>query len=270
MPEQFTSSHKFRQRYWTRSFLGYPTILRAKPNSSHLAISKLESDGYIDRLITQNVDGLHQLAGTSNILELHGNLHEIQCLNCGHTKSRSEFQEILSELNPGWKRFLDNIDITESKVNPDGDYELDQERSFGEGSRSDMKKLSPRVNPDGDIDLPLDASYTTFRYPPCFQCLAGVYKPSVVFFGENIRPMVKHESLEMVTNCEFLMVIGSTLATYSAYRLVRSAKELGKKVVILNMGETRGDSLADVKIESECGKVLAGIVERLNNGGDGS
>ncbi|CAG8714511.1 2431_t:CDS:1, partial [Acaulospora morrowiae] len=260
----FTSSHKFRQRYWTRSFLGYPTILKARPNSSHIAISTLESNGYIDQLITQNVDGLHQLAGSSNLLELHGTLHEIQCLSCGHTKLRSEFQRILSELNPEWKKFLDKIELEndiESKVNSDGDYELDGSSK----ARSDVVNLSPRVNPDGDIDLPVNHSYSTFQYPSCSQCISGIYKPSVVFFGENIEPTVKHQSFEMVANCESLIIVGSTLTTHSAYRLVKSAKELRKKVVILNLGDTRGDSLADVKMDLRCGDVLTGVVKRLTD-----
>nr|CAG8506311.1 3926_t:CDS:2 [Entrophospora candida] len=209
---EFVSHHHIRQRYWARSFFGWKNIYSAKPNETHFAIKELQSLGYIQDVITQNVDGLLQAAGTQNVLELHGTLHEWV-----------EFSKIL-----------------------------------------EMSKANPKTNPDGDIELPSNITYENFNYPSCEQCESGLYKPSVVFFGENIRPEVRKKSTEIILRNKILMVVGSTLTTYSAYRLVFLAKELGSHVIILNLGKTRGDDLARLKIERSSEEILSVLTNRLN------
>ncbi|CAH1756819.1 12551_t:CDS:2 [Entrophospora sp. SA101] len=234
---EFVSHHHIRQRYWARSFFGWKNIYSAKPNETHFAIKELQSLGYIQDVITQNVDGLLQAAGTQNVLELHGTLHEVHCLKCGFKKRRPDYQEILMNLNPKWVEF--------SKI-------------------LEMSKANPKTNPDGDIELPSNITYENFNYPSCEQCESGLYKPSVVFFGENIRPEVRKKSTEIILRNKILMVVGSTLTTYSAYRLVFLAKELGSHVIILNLGKTRGDALARLKIERSSEEILSVLTNRLN------
>ncbi|GBC03518.1 hypothetical protein RclHR1_05170008 [Rhizophagus clarus] len=235
---EFAGQHRFRQRYWARSFLGWPLVQKTKPNSSHIAFAKLQSLGYIQNIITQNVDGLHQMAGTKNILELHGTLHEVHCMQCGYIQKRSKYQDILNELNPKWEEFLNKIE------------------SF---------KIKPKVRPDGDVDLPSNNTYETFRYPSCEQCKKGIYKPSVIFFGENINSSVKLIASDMVKDCSAMMVVGSSLATYSAFRLVKSAYDSGKNIVIINFGDTRGDNLAWLKFDQFCGDILPLISQQMTN-----
>nr|CAG8476077.1 4432_t:CDS:2 [Entrophospora candida] len=220
-----------------KSFFGWKNIYSAKPNETHFAIKELQSLGYIQDVITQNVDGLLQAAGTQNVLELHGTLHEVHCLKCGFKKRRPDYQEILMNLNPKWVEF--------SKI-------------------LEMSKANPKTNPDGDIELPSNITYENFNYPSCEQCESGLYKPSVVFFGENIRPEVRKKSTEIILRNKILMVVGSTLTTYSAYRLVFLAKELGSHVIILNLGKTRGDDLARLKIERSSEEILSVLTNRLN------
>ncbi|CAG8537690.1 6217_t:CDS:2 [Dentiscutata erythropus] len=233
---KFASLHEFRQRYWARSYLGWPLMKKAKPNNSHYSLSKLQKNNYIQKIITQNVDELHQKSGSKNILELHGTLNQIHCLNCGHIKQRSDYQLILSDLNPKWNDFLKNIELG---------------------------NITPIVRPDGDMDLPHGTSYDSFNYPSCVQCSAGIYKPSVVFFGENIKDSIKNETVEFVKNCKSILVIGSSLATYSAFRIVKLASDLGKDVAIINLGETRGDNLSFLKIDFPCGNLLPDIADQL-------
>jgi NAD-dependent deacetylase sirtuin 4 len=157
-------------------------------------------------------------------------------MQCGHIQKRSNYQDILNELNPKWKDFLNQIE------------------SF---------KIKPKVRPDGDVDLPSNTSYETFKYPSCEQCKKGIYKPSVIFFGENIKSSVKLIASNMVEDCSAIMVVGSSLATYSAFRLVKSAYDSGKNIVIINFGETRGDNLAWLKIDQLCGDILPLIMKQM-------
>ncbi|CAG8640800.1 17175_t:CDS:1, partial [Racocetra fulgida] len=218
------------------SYLGWPLMKKANPNLSHYALSNLQSNNYIQQIITQNVDGLHQKSGSKNILELHGSLNQIHCLNCGHIKQRSDYQLILSNLNPKWNDFLNNIELG---------------------------KITPVVRPDGDIDLPHGTSYDSFNYPSCAQCSIGIYKPSVVFFGENVKDNIKQKSIDLVKNCKSILVVGSSLATYSAFRIIKLASDLDKDIAIINLGETRGDNLSFLKIDFSCGDLLPEIANQL-------
>ncbi|RUP44820.1 DHS-like NAD/FAD-binding domain-containing protein [Jimgerdemannia flammicorona] len=242
--QEFVSIHPFRQRYWARGYLGWSQIQHAHPNATHHSLASLHRAGLISHLITQNVDRLHQAAGSlpDHTTELHGTLHEVHCLSCSHTVSRDEFQATLAQMNPDWAQWAAGLEQS--------------------GTR-------PQTNPDGDVELPASISYAGFAYPSCGSCGTGVMKPSVVFFGENIHPRVKQVSFQAVERSKAVLVVGSSLATYSAFRLVKVAKELGKQVGIVNLGVTRGDSIADFKVDLGCALVFSGV-QRMLDGGVGS
>jgi len=248
---EFLSSHSWRKRYWARSFLGYPSLLSSKPNLSHRAVASLHSLGLLSSCITQNVDSFHPKAHPDlPTIELHGYLRALLCLSCGTLHPRDQFQESLAALNPAWKTFLASL------------------LASGALSTEDPKrreKLGYRTNPDGDADVP-GAPYTTFRYPPCPKCLktppilpdgskgrvvadddgawsersnAGILKPNVIMFGESIPSNVKMAAEDAINSADRLLVIGSSLATYSAFRLAKQAFDRGIPIGILNLGGVR-------------------------------
>ncbi|KAI5824480.1 DHS-like NAD/FAD-binding domain-containing protein [Schizophyllum commune Tattone D] len=240
--------HLFRQRYWLRSYLGYPPVRDALPNTSHYALAALQHSLIATRLVTQNVDGLHHRALArvwgpaqmqERILELHGTLHQVRCRR-GHLIDRGTFQDWLSGANPRWKEFADDIERTGQQ---------------------------PRTNPDGDVAIEhLGVSYKDFVIPECPTCLQehthnNVHKPEVIFFGESIPEYWKERSIHDVEHASRVMLIGTTLATYSAFRLVKHALELKKPVLLLNVGPTRADGLPGVeKIEIASGAILRDVV----------
>ncbi|KAI9499778.1 hypothetical protein GGI25_005104 [Coemansia spiralis] len=233
---ELVSQHTSRQRYWARSFFGIRPAFKADPNPIHYSFAKLEEMGYLAGLITQNVDGLHSKAGSSSVLELHGTLKSVRCLNCGHMESRDVFQERLEKLNPAWSEFHDAM--ANSKENP-------------------------ARRPDGDVDLPPNLRYKDFNYPACEHCHVGHFMPTVVFFGGNVANAIREQSYKMVDAADALFVCGTSLATFSAYRLVRHAREQGKEVLIANYGETRGDKDATLKLEAPAEELLPPVVESL-------
>ncbi|KAJ1663560.1 hypothetical protein IW140_004847 [Coemansia sp. RSA 1813] len=233
---ELVSQHESRQRYWARSFFGIRPAFRADPNAIHYSFAKLEALGYLSGLITQNVDGLHSKAGSRNVLELHGTLKSVRCLNCGHEESRDVFQQRLERLNPEWVEFNNALASSDEK---------------------------PVRRPDGDVDLPPNLSYEEFVYPTCETCEVGHFMPTVVFFGGNVADSVRMQSYEMVDAANALFVCGTSLATFSAYRLVKRAREQGKEVLIANYGETRGDNDATVKFEAPAEELLPPVVGSL-------
>lgn len=222
---QFVSSESWRKRYWARAVVGWPHFVAAAPNATHRALATLEATGHIPWLITQNVDGLHQRAGSRSVIELHGTLHQVRCLNCGNRVSRAEHQRALLDRN----RFL--LDA-HAEVAPDGDAELAPE-------------LIER-----------------FEVLPCSRC-GGVVKPDVVYFGENVPKDRVERAFSWVNSAEALVVVGSSLTVFSGYRFVRRAKERGIPIGILNLGPTRGDALADLKVEGRLGLVLPVLADSL-------
>ncbi|KAJ1928031.1 hypothetical protein FBU59_007164, partial [Linderina macrospora] len=196
----------------------------------------LESQQYLSGLITQNVDGLHKQAGSQNVLELHGTLKSVKCLSCGETESRDEFQTRLEELNPEWVEFWNQMVGSEEE---------------------------PQRRPDGDVDLPPNLRYEEFQYPTCHHCGTGHWMPTVVFFGGNVADAVRNQSYQMVDDATGLFVCGTSLATFSAYRLVRRAKEQGKEIMVVNFGETRGDPEATTKIEATAEDVLPQVLLQI-------
>ncbi|KAJ1647518.1 hypothetical protein J3B02_004338 [Coemansia erecta] len=228
--------HSSRQRYWARSFFGIRPAFLAKPNKIHFAMAGLEQKGYLGGLITQNVDSLHAQAGSKNVLELHGTLKNVKCIDCGHTEPRAEFQKRLEELNPQWVEFYQHM------------------ANYGE---------EPARRPDGDVELPPGLRYDAFEYPKCKSCKAGHYMPTVIFFGGNVPDDVRIRSFEMVDQAEALFVCGTSLATFSAYRLVKHAHDMGREIFVANLGETRGDKDATVKLDASAEEVVPPLAARL-------
>ncbi|TFK48554.1 DHS-like NAD/FAD-binding domain-containing protein [Heliocybe sulcata] len=241
--------YAFRQRYWLRSYLGYPPVRDALPNTTHYALAALQYKGVVPRLITQNVDGLHHKSlrdvwSSTNleerILELHGTLHKVHCKH-GHTVDRQIFQDWLSAANPQWKEYADDLERTGRQ---------------------------PRTNPDGDVVLE-GVQYSSFMVPDCPSCMLegkrnSVHKPEVIFFGESIRSEVRERSFADVEQGDRLFIVGTTLATYSAFRLLKHALTLKKPVLMLNVGPTRADGIAGLeKIDLPTSAVLREVVKAL-------
>ncbi|WP_086662452.1 NAD-dependent protein deacetylase [Lentzea kentuckyensis] len=219
--EEFTGSAAGRQRYWARSHVGWRTIARAHPNAGHHAVTRLVPK--LSGVITQNVDGLHQAAGTSGVVELHGGLDRVICLDCGVLSPRVELDRRLREANP------------------------------------DFAATTTEINPDGDVFLP-EEQVRGFEVVGCVEC-GGVLKPDVVFFGENVpRPRVE-QCYSLVDSARSLLVLGSSLTVMSGLRFVRRASESGIPVVIINRGVTRGDPYASLRVDLPLGTSLTELVD---------
>jgi NAD-dependent SIR2 family protein deacetylase len=222
----FVGSEALRRRYWARSFVGFERVHAALPNEAHHALARLEGLGRSRLLVTQNVDGLHQKAGSQRIVDLHGQLAYVECVECRASLERASLQERLRELNP-WLDRSSSIMAT-----PDGDAELD---------------------PGADEGLTV---------PSCPQC-SGVLKPAVVFFGENVPKPRVDAAYAALAEADALLVVGSSLMVFSGYRFARRAAELGKPVVVINTGVTRADAIASLKLQGECGALLSAAVAAL-------
>jgi NAD-dependent SIR2 family protein deacetylase len=221
---EFVSGPAAQQRYWARSYLGWPTMRHAEPNPSHHALARLEAHGAVTLLVTQNVDGLHERAGSRSLCALHGRISDVVCLGCRAVSSRAALQRRMAVGNPGF-----------AERHPD-----------------------LAVRPDGDVDLEATVG---FRVPACERC-GGVLKPDVVFFGENVpRPRVQR-CLDAVEAAEAVLVGGSSLTVLSGFRFVRHAHKLGIPVVVVNRGATRGDPLASHKVEAGCADFLTALERR--------
>jgi NAD-dependent SIR2 family protein deacetylase len=221
----FTGSLAARRRYWARSHQGWRHVARALPNAGHHAVAGLQRRGLLTGIITQNVDGLHQAAGARQVIELHGSLDRVVCLNCGERTSREALDQRLHQANPGW-------DAAAGVINPDGDAVI------------------------GDDDA------QRFAIVDCQAC-GGVLKPDVVFFGENVpRPRVD-QCYALTERASALLVLGSSLTVMSGYRFVRHAARLGLPVAIINQGPTRGDTLASLVLDAPLGATLATLARAL-------
>jgi len=226
--QTFTGSASARRRYWARSHLGWRRIARAWPNDGHRAVAELGRRGLLTGIITQNVDGLHQAAGATEVTELHGSLHQVICLSCGQRTSRVDLERRLEAANPGW----------------------------GAGSAA-------TINPDGDAVLAAEAT-ESFEVVDCSAC-QGVLKPDVVFFGENVPPARAQSCYALVESARALVVLGSSLTVMSGLRYVRHAARLGRPVVIVNQGSTRGDQHATAILDAPLGPTLTTVITRLGD-----
>ncbi|MER7762265.1 NAD-dependent protein deacetylase [Streptomyces sp. NPDC097619] len=223
--QEFTGDAAARRRYWARSHLGWRTFGRARPNTGHRAVAALERRGLLTGVVTQNVDGLHQAAGSTGVVELHGGLDRVRCLSCGTLTDRHALARRLEEANPG----------------------------FDPGSAA--------LNPDGDADL-TDVQAAPFRVVDCTRC-GGLLKPDVVFFGESVPPERVARCRALVDAADTLLVLGSSLTVMSGLRFVRQAAEAGTPVLIVNRDPTRGDRYAGTRIALPLGAALEEVCARL-------
>jgi NAD-dependent SIR2 family protein deacetylase len=223
--QEFTRDPVARRRYWARSHLGWRTIGEARPNAGHRAVARLQELAVVDGIITQNVDGLHQAGGAHGVVELHGNLARIACLDCGEISGRQELIDRLDAANPGFGAAV-------TAVNPDGDVELD------------------------------DAVLDGFVVVGCAGC-GGVLKPDVVYFGETVPPDRVRRSFDLVARARTLLVLGSSLTVMSGRRFVLRAAKEGTRVAIVNQGATRGAPYAGLMLDARLGAVLPELVRRV-------
>jgi len=225
MYQEFLASPQSRQRYWARAMLGWPRVRQARPNAAHEALAELQIRQRISGLITQNVDTLHDQAGSRDVIELHGSLHRVLCLDCTQRSERQAIQHLMEAQNP----YLAGVDAVQA---PDGDTLLDP------------------------------AFEAHFQLPRCPHCGGDRLKPDVVFFGENVAAATAARAIQAVEEADGLLVVGSSLMAYSAFRLCRAIKDQGKPLLAINRGKTRADELLDLKIEEPCERVLPLLTQR--------
>ncbi len=215
--QEFMQDLATRQRYWARSLVGWPVMQQARPNEAHQALTLLQEHGLIDTVITQNVDRLHQRAGTRKVIDLHGRADEALCMSCGYRCPRIDIHDRCAALNP----------------------------EFGH--------LTAATAPDGDADL--EADFTAFRIADCPEC-GGILKPDVVYFGDNVPRDRVDRARAALENSGGLLVIGSSLMVFSGYRFCRYAHQAGLPIALLNLGRTRADDLATLKLNCRITPVL--------------
>jgi len=226
---EFVRSEEIRRFYWARSFRGWPRFAAARPNAAHRALAELESRGLVHFLITQNVDDLHHEAGSRKVVQLHGRNRAVVCLDCRSEFGRAAIQQRLAELNP---EVMPGADLPHSDFAPDGDAAVDR-----------------------DV-------VRRFRVAACDRC-GGMLKPAVVFFGESVPAPTVAVAMQRLDEADALLVAGSSLTVWSGFRFVKRAAARQIPIAILNIGPTRGDTLAAMKIEAPCGETLRRAVEAL-------
>ncbi|XP_026413593.1 NAD-dependent protein deacylase SRT2-like isoform X4 [Papaver somniferum] len=274
--QQFVRSSRARRRYWARSYAGWRRFNAAQPGPGHKTLASLEKVGRVNFMITQNVDRLHHRAG-SNPLELHGTVYTVACLDCGFSFCRNSFQDQVQALNPKWATAIENLNL--------GSTSAGSEKSFGMQQR-----------PDGDVEIDEKFWEEDFDIPNCQKC-NGILKPDVVFFGDNVPKDRANKAMEASKDCDAFLVLGSSLMTMSAFRLVRdksvkrnyayssvlpkrcniflsvsrswpmkhsserAAHEAGASVGIVNIGPTRADDFVPLKINARCGEILPRLLD---------
>jgi NAD-dependent SIR2 family protein deacetylase len=221
--QEFTGSEAARKRYWARSMIGFGVMAHAAPNAAHRALAQLEQTGHIEQLVTQNVDGLHQRAGSAKVIELHGGIGQVVCLDCSAHSPRGALQARLEAANPAYRA------------------------------------LPGVAAPDGDADIEA-GSFASFLVPACLQC-GGMLKPDVVFFGANVPPARKDAAMAALLRADAVLVAGSSLMVHSGYRFCERAHALGKPLAAINLGRTRADTLLDVKVEQDCAGLLTRLAQ---------
>ena len=221
MIHAFRTQETVYRRYWARAYAGWARFTSAAPAAAHRAFAAWESAGTLLQLVTQNVDGLHQRAGSRAVIDLHGRLDVVVCLGCGLRARRSSLQ---------------------ARIAADNGHRV-------------VEAVSA---PDGDADIP-DAVIDSFAAPRCERC-RGLLKPDVVFFGENVPVDRYAQACEALGSADALLVAGSSLMVYSGFRFVRLAHEAGLSIAIVNRGRTRADDLAALKISDDVGSTLTDAV----------
>lgn len=214
-----------RRRYWGRSIVGWRRFAAAAPNAAHRALAALGHAGHVSALVTQNVDRLHQRAGSDATIDLHGRLDRVECLGCRTRFARAALQVELESLNPGWEPAA-------AAPGPDGDAQL------------------------GDTD------FRRFRVPACTRC-DGILKPAVVFFGESIPAATRSAAADAFARADAILVVGSSLMVYSGYALVRDAARRNVPVACIGLGRTRADDLVSLRVTADCAGSLTALATRL-------
>jgi NAD-dependent SIR2 family protein deacetylase len=222
---EFRTSIAVQRRYWARSMVGWSTMAQARPNAGHVALAALELGQRIGSVLTQNVDGLHQRAGSLSVLELHGNVRTVRCLDCQATFSRAFIQTVMSEANPS---------LVDALAQP---------------------------APDGDAHIEPDA-LEEFHAPFCLHC-GGTLTPDVIFFGDNIPAARTVEAVNRMEQADALLVVGSSLMVYSGFRFARMAAASGKPIAAINQGVTRADDLIGLKVEVSAELILPEVARLL-------
>ena len=217
--QTFTGDTVARRRYWARSMIGWRRLGHARPNDTHRALAKLEAAGRSEILLTQNVDRLHQAAGSAQVIDLHGRLDLVRCLDCEYRMPRADVQERLMALNADWVA-LDAFDA-----------------------------------PDGDADLD-GYDFASFDIPPCPYC-GGMLKPDVVFFGENVPKVRVQAAFDHLAQADAVLAVGTSLMVWSGFRFIEAAVKAGLPVAAINLGRTRADDLLELKVERPCAEALA-------------
>ena len=223
MLHDFLVDERARKRYWARSLAGFGRIRRARPNEAHHSLASLERRGRIAQLVTQNVDGLHQAAGSDNVIDLHGRIDTVRCLACERRSPRERLQLELEQRNP----------------------------AFAAGDAA--------AAPDGDADLD-DVAFDAFDVPACDTC-GGLLKPDVVFFGEGVPAERVRRAMDAIECSDAMLVVGSSLMVYSGYRFVKAMADAGKPIAAINLGRTRADDLLTLKVTDRCASAL-GVFKR--------
>lgn len=227
---EFRRDAAIQRRYWARSMVGWPVLSRARPNAGHRALAALEKAGKLGFLLTQNVDGLHQQAGSHAVLELHGNIHHVACLACNARFPRAFIQTQLQQANP-------ELNETMARPLPDGDAALDTDT--------------------------LSEVLANFVLPTCVHC-GGTLMPDVVFFGDNVPPARTACALAQMEAADALLVVGSSLMVYSGFRFCRMAQAAGKPIAAVNLGRTRADDLLALKLEASSEQLLPLVAQLLD------
>jgi|AP95_1055475.scaffolds.fasta_scaffold00006_35 NAD-dependent SIR2 family protein deacetylase len=225
--QDFISKHSARQRYWLRSFAGWPAVAEAIPSIGHKVLTELEHRGHVELIVTQNIDRLHQKAGSRRVIDLHGRLDEVVCLSCKAICSRASIQQEIS---------AQNSLLTETG----------------------------QLAPDGDADV--EEQFMASVVPPrCHQC-QGILKPNVVFFGDNVPAIVVQQVYDAISECDGLLIIGTSLKVFSGYRFCRHASEIGIPIASINPGRSRGDELIALQVRAPADDVLGQLRLQLREG----
>jgi NAD-dependent SIR2 family protein deacetylase len=218
MIQDFLANVRARKRYWARSLVGFRRMRAARPNDAHHSLAHLERRGHVAQLVTQNVDGLHQAAGSGDVIDLHGRVDVVRCLQCERRIAREQLQAEMERRNPAFAA-LDGFDA-----------------------------------PDGDADLE-GIAFDAFEVPNCDEC-DGLLKPDVVFFGENVPRDRVYRAMAAIETSDAMLVVGSSLMVYSGYRFAKAMADAGKPIAAVNLGRTRADDLLALKIEDRCANAL--------------
>nr|WP_206370191.1 NAD-dependent protein deacetylase [Solimonas marina] len=221
--QAFTGSDATRRRYWARSLVGWRGFGLARPNDAHQALAALERAGRVELLLTQNVDRLHQAAGSERVIDLHGRLDLVRCLDCERRYAREEFQRVLLDANPAWAA------------------------------------LDAQMAPDGDADLEHD-DFASFVVPPCPAC-GGMLKPDVVFFGESVPRERVDAAFAALREADAMLIVGSSLMVWSGFRFANAAAQAGKPMAAVNLGRTRADDLLSLKCALPVAEALSFLLE---------